>query len=343
MIESIASVERPNVQTNIFKLMSGEQRVLEDKFTAAWGYLLDREPLLAQAVADIFLKGRGIVAKVVRVTDHPYCNSLKKPDFCIECEGLRILVEHKLEASLHEKQLENYLELCSQNTYIAFVAPSYHTISEQVLTSALYLKPEGKDHFRWSDFHNAVKTHPERLTQEFADFMGSLGMAPYTLKGTKDIFDKREKPEQFDKVLKSAATEVFKKDNPGCTVKSIKSFLGQVIQNPRESITLIYLRAELQSRYVPECNAPVLEINVYEREITEPFPLAESKFTTSSGLQVYRHILAKQMKEGEGISRIMYVAPLVEIIQETPEATVRCLVEMMAVIRADFWPEALIT
>jgi hypothetical protein len=39
---------------NIFEL--AEYQGVEDRFTAAWGYLLNREPQLAQAVADILLE-----------------------------------------------------------------------------------------------------------------------------------------------------------------------------------------------------------------------------------------------------------------------------------------------
>lgn len=146
-----------------------------------------RDKDLAQAVADILLKGRGLSVRVIRVTEHPQLNSLKQPDFCIECEGLNILVEHKLDALLHEEQLENYLELEPDRNFVALIGPAYQAVPVAVLSATRYLKPEGKDHFRWSDFHRAVKSRPGWLAQEFAEYMTSLGMAPFTLRGTEDI------------------------------------------------------------------------------------------------------------------------------------------------------------
>lgn len=337
MTEAIASLEKPYVLKNIFKLT--EYVGPEDRFTAAWGYVLDREPALAQAVADILVKDQGLATKVIRVTDHPECNSLKKPDFRIECEGLDILVEHKLDALLHENQLENYLDLHVPRTYLAFIAPAYQTVPEQVLRNPLYLKPEGRDHFRWSDFHGAVKSQPGWLMQEFADYMNSLGMAPFTLKGAEDIFDTRVKPVQFDKALKLAADQVFARDNPSCWLKGTQTGRGREVRTPRASLTLIYIWAEQRSSHVRECDGPVLAVNVFERDIAGPCPLPESFVMTPSGLAVRRHHLVTLIKQGEGNCRTTYVAPLVEILQDTLEATVRLLAEMLMVIRADYWSE----
>jgi hypothetical protein len=337
MTESISSLEKPGVLANIFKLT--EYVVPEDRFTAAWGYVLNREPVLAQAVADIILKDRGQVAKVIRVTDHPDCNSLKKPDFCIACEGLDILVEHKLDALLHENQLENYLGLqIPRTTYVAFIAPAYQAVPEQVLRHPLYLKPKGRDHFKWCDFHGAVKSQPGWLTQEFADYMTSLGMAPFTLKGAEDIFDTRVKPVQFDEAMKVAARQIFARDdNPGCWFKGTQTGRGHEVRTPSASLTLIYIWAEQRSNYVPGYDGPVLAVNVFEREIAGPCRLTEATIKTPSGLAVRRHNIAKPIQQGEGKCRITYVAPLIEIIRETRDATVRRMAEMLTVVRTDHW------
>lgn len=338
MINSIASLKKPCVLRNIFRLT--DYNGAEDRFTAAWGYILDREPALAQAVADIILKNQGLVTKVIQVTDHPDCNSPKRPDFCIECEEFDILVEHKLDALLHENQLKNYLDLHSpRKTYVALIAPAYQTVPEQVLGNPLYLKPEGRDHFKWSDFHGAVKSQPGWLTQEFADYMNSLGMAPFTLKSAEDIFDMRVKPVQFDEALRLAADRVFARGSPGFWIKGTQTGRGLEVRTPSATLTLIYIWAEQRSTDSPECNGPVLAIRVFERAIAEGYPSNDATITTPSGLNVRRHHLTKYVEQGEGQCRISYVAPLVKIIEETQEATVQSIVEMLTVVHGDYWPE----
>lgn len=323
--------------TNIFNLIQYE--VVEDRFTAAWGYVLDREPALAQGVADILLKNKGLAAKVVRVTDHPGHDSQKKPDFLIECEGLDILVEHKLDALLHENQLENYLGLqMPRNTYLALIAPTLIPVPRQVLDNPFYLKPEGKNHFRWSDFHGAVKSQPGWLTQEFADYMASLGMAPFTLKNAEDIFDRGTKPEQFDEALKLAADQVFAKGHPGCVLKGTPAGRGREVRTPIATITLIYIWAEQRSSDVPDYHGPVLAVRVFERSVAAKCPLIDATIATPSGLNVRRYRLSQFVKQGEGLCRVTYVAPLVEVIQETREATVQRMVDLLTVVHADYWP-----
>lgn len=335
--DSSPSFDRPNVLNNIFKV--SECNGLENQFTSAWGYVLDREPSLAQAVADILLRKQGLTAKVIRVTDHPNCNSYKQPDFRIECEGLDILVEHKLDALLHENQLENYLDLDLQRTFVALIAPAYQTVPNEVLLNPRYLKPEGKDHFKWSDFYDAVKCQSGWLTQEFADYMSSLGMAPFTLKGAEDIFDLGAKPVQFEEALKLAANEIFGRDNPGCSLRGTRTGLGREVRTPHASLTLIYIWAEQRSTCVQDFDGPVLAVNVFERDAEERCPLESATLSTSSGLEVWRHQLAKPFKQGEGMCRITYVAALAKIIQETREATIRCMSEMLEVVHADYWPK----
>ncbi len=64
MPELIASTATSKVLKNIFDLPRFEGA--EDRFTAAWGYGLVRERALAQAVADVLLRARGLTAKVNR-------------------------------------------------------------------------------------------------------------------------------------------------------------------------------------------------------------------------------------------------------------------------------------
>ena len=195
----------------------------------------------------------------------------------------------------------------------------------------------GKDHFKWSDFYEAVKSHGGWLAQEFAEYMNSLGMAPFTLKGVEDIFDSHAKPVQFDEALRLAADRVFVRNNPGCWLKGTSTGIGREVRAPSADLTLIYIWAEQRSTYVPECYGPVLAVSVYERDITGKCPLGDASMMTPSGLPVHRHQLIKPSKQGEGTCRTTYVAPLVEIIQETREATVLRMAEMLSSVRADFF------
>jgi exonuclease III len=335
--DSADSLEEPKVLKNIFKL--SQSNGLENQFTAAWGYVLSRDLVLAQAVADILLKSCDISAKVIRVTDHPSLNSLKQPDFCIECEGLSILVEHKLDALLHKEQLENYLSLDPSRNYVALIGPAYQMVPEVVLSATRYLKPEGKDHFRWSDFHGAVASRPGWLAQEFADYMTSLGMAPFLLRGIEDIFDLRQKPVQFDEALKLAANQVFGTGYPGCSFKGTSTGLGREVRTPLDSLTLIYIWAEQRSKYVRDFDGPTLSINVYERNSEEDTRLEEVNVLTASGFLVLRRQLEKPLRQGEGYCRVTYAAPLTKIIQDTREDTVKCMVEVLAAVRSDHWPK----
>jgi len=337
MSDSLATPINHKVLNNIFML--SEYEIPEDRFTAAWGYVLSRELSLAQAVADILLKDRGLTAKVIEVSDHPDCNSLKKPDFLIKCEGLDILVEHKLDALLHQNQLENYLNLSHTRTYVSLIAPAIQSVPQAVLDNDYYLKPEGKSHFRWSDFYTSVKSQPGWLTQEFADYMASLGMTPFTLKSAEDIFDRSVKPVQFDEVLKLAADQVFAKGNPSCSLMGTSTGLGRQVRTPHAFITLIYIWAEQRSTHVRDYDGPVLAVEVYERDSKIPCKLENATLTTPSGIAVRRHNLYKPRTQGEGTCHITYVAPLVEIIQDTREATVLCMAEMLQVIRGDYWPK----
>ncbi len=320
---------------NIFRLT--EFGGAEDRFTAAWGYVLDREPALAQAVADTLLKGRGLTAKVIGVGDHPAgYDSLDRPDFLIQCEEFDILVEHKLDALLGARQLERYLQLAPQRTWVALIAPAYQSVPTEVRSDPRYLMPEGKEHFRWSDFYDAVKSQPGWVTQEFADYMKSLGMAPFTLRANEDIFDKRVKPVQFEEALKLAADQVFANTSPGCWLKGTPTGLGREVRAPSANLTLIYVWAEQCSTYVRDSEGPVFAVNVYERDVEGRYALENATLRTCSGMSVHRRHVEKPTKQGEGTCRTTYAASLIEVIQETREASVLHMAEILALVRADF-------
>lgn len=59
-----------SVAKNIFQL--GELQIAEDRFSSAWGYVLDRESGLRDAVAQLLLRAHPERdATVVAVRDHP--------------------------------------------------------------------------------------------------------------------------------------------------------------------------------------------------------------------------------------------------------------------------------
>ena len=336
MTDLSASKVGPNVLKNIFRLT--ERGGTEDRFTAAWGYVLDREPALAQAVADTLLVGRGLTAKVIGVGDHPAgYDSLDRPDFLIQCEEFDILVEHKLDALLGEKQLERYLQLAPERTWLALIAPAYQSVPAEVLIDPRYLTPEGKEHFRWSDFYEAVRSQPGRLAQEFADYMKSLGMAPFALKNDEDIFVRGgARPVQFEEALKLAADQVFVRNTPGCWTKSTPTGLGREVRAPGANLTLVYIIAEQRSACVRSRDDPVLAVYVYEADSAGKHLLENTTMLTPSGIPVQRHLLDTPPKQGTGTCRVTYAAPLTEIIQETREETVSRMVDILAAIRADF-------
>jgi hypothetical protein len=232
------------------------------------------------------------------------------------------------------------LDIDPARNYVALIGPAFQVVPEVVLTASRYLKPSGKDHFKWSDFYGAVQSRPGWLAQEFAEFMSFLGMAPFTLRGTEDIFDMRQKPLQFEESLKLAANQVFGTGNPGCTFKGTPTGRGREIRTPIPSLTLIYIWAEQQSKFVPDVDGPVLSISVYERNPEEDGRLQDAIITTESGYSVHRYQHTKPVKQGVGYCKVTYVAPLVRIIQETRESTVQCMADVLEVVRADHWLDA---
>jgi hypothetical protein len=260
---------------------------------------------------------------------------LKQPDFCLECDGLKILVEHKVDALLHEDQLENYLELENGEHYVTLIAPAYQVVPARVLENSRYLRPAGKNHFKWSDFHDAVVSQPGWLTQEFAEYMTSLGMAPFTLKGAEDIFEQGKRPVQFEEALMVAASKVFASNNQKCSIRGTASGLGREIRTPHPSLTLIYIWAEQRSTYVRDIDGPVLAVNVFERDDEQESLLEDARFLTRSGIDVHRRKLSNLLKQGAGFCKVTYVASLEKIVQDTREDTVQCLVEILSAVQTD--------
>lgn len=333
---------------NIFRL--AEVKGDEDRLTAAWSYLLTREPELAQAVADILLapvRANPVaqwndsefkqVSRVVKVTNHPgEYDSTMRPDFRVDCAGLHILVEHKLEALLHERQLQSYLEMpYSVPTFLALVTTSIQPVPSEVVADPRYLKPANKSHFRWSDLYVAVERFPGWLAKDFLHYMNHLGLSPFALKGTGDIFDATSDVKDFREALKKAALEVFPGGTPGFAVKSAPSGRGCEIRNPCPAFSLIYAVAERKPAWQSGAIGPALKIAVYEKDVSTlslPETLLESSM---AGIKVQRNHI-KPLVVGEGTARLCYLAALTDLIQDTVADTALRIADVLRVVREDF-------
>jgi hypothetical protein len=76
-------------------------------------------------------------------------------------DGKRILCEHKIEAietegkeNKEDGQIGRYLKLPSDG--VAYIRASWKPPKGAVLDNPLYVKPVGREHFLWSDFHGAL-------------------------------------------------------------------------------------------------------------------------------------------------------------------------------------------
>lgn len=281
--------------------------------------------------------------RVLAVVDHPVCSSIKRPDFRIECDALDILVEHKLDAFLHGNQLEDYLSIeprqPSKPTYVAFIAPSVQPVPSGVVAHPRYLKPPRRTHFRWSDFYPSVKSHPGWLAQEFSEFMAHLGLAPFTLKGPEDLFDDTiRRTVEFDFVLEAAARSVFISNHPGCMTKGTPKGRGREVRNPHSNISLVYAWASQKAPCKTGLAGPVLAVSVYERDCSEPCLPATVFRGPQHGIVVERYPVQPSLV-GEGTSRLIYLAPLAAILEDTREATVSRMAEMFRIVRDDFWKQ----
>ncbi len=336
-----------DARENIFRL--AEVEGAEDRFTAAWSYLLKREPELAQVVTDLLLdplrSGPGNpwsesdfkkASRVLGVTNHPSeYDSALRPDFRIDCDGLHVLVEHKLEALLHERQLQSYLEMPhTVPTFIALVTPSIQPVPGDVLRHLRYLKPKEGSHFRWSDFYPAVKNHPGWLAEDFVHFMNHLGLSPFTLGGAEDIFDATRDVKDFREALKAAACEVFPEGASRFAVKATPTGRGCEIRNPRAELSLIYAEAERTPAWKSGAIGPALAVAVYEKNTTMPnLPEAVLK-SPLVRIAVQRNHIAPTV-QGEGTARLCYLAPLTELIQDTHADTALRIADVLRVVQDD--------
>lgn len=322
---------------NIFRL--ADYAVPEDRFTAAWGYLLQREPQVARDVVSIILASRpGLTGTLRGFTNHPTYDLQSKPDFRMDFEEFRLLVEHKLDAPLSETQLERYLALSpEQPPLVAFVASEFRALPDTVLAHERYLRPAKGHHFRWSDFFPAVRARETDLAQQFADYMKSLGMTPYELKGPEDLFNGTGKPEQFSTALKAAAESVFERV-PGAVIKRDPSRLGVQIQRALPTVPLFYVVAERFSALLQDVRGPTLSVQVFEANSHTPATLDTLTIHTAAGLTVYRQALTgtSTLSDGTKRCRVVYVVPLSDVLSETGKETRDRISDLLGLVRSDW-------
>jgi hypothetical protein len=160
----------------------------------------------------------------VRAEKHADGNREDQPDFLIVCERDDLLCEHKLDASLGERQLERYLAFArkrGRHTKLAFISASTSELSDEVVTATDYLRPRNTrlPYFRWEELYPLVEKRQERIAREFAAYMASIGLRPCNDGNWSDLFQNPERQLAFAAHWRD--TERFFKD------KGLRTFVGR--------------------------------------------------------------------------------------------------------------------
>lgn len=332
--------ESSRAAQNLFKLASIPSG--EDRFTAAWGWLLTRHPNLAQDVAVTLCAGRSeLLPAVQNVADHPSYNLADKPDFRIRCTDFDLVIEHKLDAWLSVAQLQRYLAIqYDRPSYVALISTLPCPTPEVVLDDPRYLRPEGKPHFRWSDLYSHVERHVghDDIGSQFLEWMDDLGMRPYEVIGPEDVFDLTKAPEEFCSNLVQAAESVFE-DRPKARVQRDPSRRGIQIRGALDQVSLLYLSAENK---VPSTltgvPGPVLAFKVFELIDGTVAPKEPRRQSTASGIEVQR----VRTSEAENASvetrqcRTVYGVSLNRMLSTSREATIANITEVLRMVRTEW-------
>ena len=248
---------------NIFTLSS--QLGDEDRFTSSLQYLIELYPEIGQKIADHILKLSGKPhSKFIQSSDHPTATLQDKPDFLIDCEDVEIICEHKIDAPLGEKQLERYLALKrDKKNYLILITSQHCIVSEEVLNNSKYLRPiqSNYPYYRWQDIYPIIKEHNSRISQDFAEYMVSLGMKPWQSNILDNIFESAESANFFGQSWEKVRNE-FKGKGALCKVSSQK--LGFEIGRPFPWLRLLYIFATQQNKsYNFNYNGPYLMANIW--------------------------------------------------------------------------------
>jgi hypothetical protein len=228
----------------------------EDRFTAAFEYLLNEVPDLGQEIVEYLCQNSVPKSlKFKKAIDHPLGDPKNKPDLMLQCEGGNIICEHKLESNLGSNQLERYLELAQsqeESTYLALISNKDHLVSDFILESAQYLKANIRKHFLWQDIYPIVVNHPHRLAQDFKQLMAMLGMVQHTpIAGRENLFDPNfDQYEIFRNTLKDSIRPHFRQLGASCALDG-EDLWAYRIKYPQEApwlhLMYIYARAENKS------------------------------------------------------------------------------------------------
>jgi regulator of RNase E activity RraB len=223
----------------------------EDRFTTSLAYLIERIPELGQALVDFLLDSSGHGSdRFIEGVDHPALSLADRPDFMLVCEGCNILLEHKLESTLGDTQLERYLELAHKQekpTFLALISNRRLPVVEAVRLDPTYLKPTDSvlPHFVWSEVHSLVQKRKESIAAEFLQYMDSLWMRPWKLERWGTLFEDQDSNCVFIEQLERVG-EYFRQ--MGATFRINARGLGLEIRKPLPWLHLLYLYAERNSK-----------------------------------------------------------------------------------------------
>lgn len=188
----------------------------EDRFTAAFCYLIDSIPNIGQALVDLFsAQSDSVSSRFLNVEDHPRLSSVNRPDLRIACDDFDIVCEHKIVSGLGPLQLERYLSLRQDKPYyLVLVARSVVSVSDQVLRQPHFLRPreQAANHFRWHEIYPIVASRSERLARDFTDYMKLLGMEPEGAISKPVLLIRPMPKHTVEEVYKSADADGIGKD-----------------------------------------------------------------------------------------------------------------------------------
>lgn len=159
----------------------------EDTLTDQLAFLLAADNDSREALVKRLLSSRAepVIGIATQVQYHPGC-----PDLQIRlASGRLLLLEHKVDASLQQNQIERYLEIedeLGRPAYVSLISRKHLNVSEAVLNNERYLRPEGGAHWFWSDLYDWLPTPKKPFGSEwvrrcFLDYLELIGLAPSLL------------------------------------------------------------------------------------------------------------------------------------------------------------------
>jgi hypothetical protein len=165
---------------------------------------------------------------------------VNRPDFLIRCQDYDLLFEHKLDSPLGRSQLERYLALCqTRGQKLALVAASSLQLEASVCDSPWFVRPREADapaHFLWQDVHQIVRSFPDRIARDLAEFLEAFGLAHFDWAGRGDPYTSDEAAREL-RSLYDALAPMFRAPGVSC-LKTANSLIYQ-IRRPFPPVHLI--------------------------------------------------------------------------------------------------------